>query len=657
MKSLIKTAVMLGLTSALLSATSSAQTYYKEGDVLPSPGLEGIGAPPELSLSDAAGVDIISGLPGFTLNDLHIGSGVSQLSHSITSQGTGHFWGFWDDYRIRFEYYNETASPYFKMDYGHKSKIFYRDPADGSYNPIKEDGSTFSGSRTEPYLFTDEQGVEVERHDSGPWRFTITYPNGFKVYIKGNVRVGNVMTNTGLQLFYEYESDILDNNCPVSECSQYPHADWDDPYKQYNFPIKITALNNRVDYCSPNSDDCSFSRTWPSVDYSWPTWGDMFGANGTGLVDARFTVTGVNGETTTYHHKQYLARKPDETPLNLNDELPDPLPDFSRGGNYYHTRVFKVKSATSSGNATTTYDYRDFSFEVVRDRSVKEYHARHNLVKEAIVDGASYTYRHELSQEYRQFGYATTPRGNLSGVLALGGAYGFTIPRMFLKTGNGIQLDYDEGQESNRLEKSTEYGKTAVYEYDARGNITKKTWEMDNTQSNPASYTDIIYEAGYDTDCTNIKKCNKPNWIIDGKGNQTDYEYHPQSGQLSKVTRPANDAGIRPQTRYTYEQKYASFIQSEGGSATQSGDPIWMLTKESFCMKGSATANGCALTNDEVVTHYQYDDNLFLTGIIEIAEGKARKTCLQRNMLGQVVNETRSKDWLTVSGSTVPQCN
>ncbi|MGH1558136.1 hypothetical protein ACRAWD_10700 [Caulobacter segnis] len=59
--------------------------------------------------------------------------------------------------------------------------------------------------------------------------------------------------------------------------------------------------------------------------------------------------------------------------------------------------------------------------------------------------------------------------------------------------------------------------------------------------------------------------CDKPDWIRDEKGNQTDFTYDlAHGGGVATVTRPApTPGGIRPQTRYTYGQVQAYFFKGD----------------------------------------------------------------------------------------------
>ncbi len=92
-------------------------------------------------------------------------------------------------------------------------------------------------------------------------------------------------------------------------------------------------------------------------------------------------------------------------------------------------------------------------------------------------------------------------------------------------------------------------GNGDVYEYDARQNVTKIT-KAGKTGSTPS--TIIVFQAGYDTSCTNQNTCNQPNWTKDANGNQTDFTYYSHGG-VKTATLPADAAGLRRRSYYTYE--------------------------------------------------------------------------------------------------------
>jgi len=125
------------------------------------------------------------------------------------------------------------------------------------------------------------------------------------------------------------------------------------------------------------------------------------------------------------------------------------------------------------------------------------------------------------------------------------------------------------------------------YEYDARSNITKIT----SAPKAGSGLSDvIIYQAGYDTTCANFVTCNKPNWIKDAKGAQTDFTYDAIHGGILSATLPADTGGVRRVINYTYT------AQNTGDGA------IYRLSQTSSCTVGTSCANSA--TEERTVTTY-----------------------------------------------------
>ena len=117
-----------------------------------------------------------------------------------------------------------------------------------------------------------------------------------------------------------------------------------------------------------------------------------------------------------------------------------------------------------------------------------------------------------------------------------------------------------------------------------------------------------VTQYGYDTICSNLKTCNKPNWSKDAKGNQTDYTYDGTHGGITTITLPPNANGVRSQMRYEYKQLYPRDINNN-----LTDTPVWRLTKTSTCR---SSTNACSGTADETVTEYAYNDrNLMQTSV------------------------------------------
>lgn len=179
---------------------------------------------------------------------------------------------------------------------------------------------------------------------------------------------------------------------------------------------------------------------------------------------------------------------------------------------------------------------------------------------------------------------------------------------------------------------------------DGHGNIAKIT----KYPKPGSSLAPIVTEAAYGF--TNIVTQDKPLWIKDGNGNQTDYTYDPNHGGLLTETGPAVN-GVRPQKRYAYAQRYAWLSNGSGGYA-QSAAPVWLLVSESFCRTSAASGAGCSVAGDEVVTAFDYGpnsgpNNLWLRGTTVTADGVTRRSCIRYDSLGRKISETSPNANLT----------
>jgi RHS repeat-associated protein len=151
-----------------------------------------------------------------------------------------------------------------------------------------------------------------------------------------------------------------------------------------------------------------------------------------------------------------------------------------------------------------------------------------------------------------------------------------------------------------RLEKITAPEGDAVrYVYDNQDNVIEK-W---NEPKPGSGLTATSVTASYNLNlCITIKVCNRPDWIKDARGAQTDLSYDPVHGGVLTVTQPAGPNGVRPQTRNTYGQFTARYIKS--GVLTAAA-PVWRLTRTSTCASGAAPV--CLGSADETVTDYAYE--------------------------------------------------
>ena len=167
---------------------------------------------------------------------------------------------------------------------------------------------------------------------------------------------------------------------------------------------------------------------------------------------------------------------------------------------------------------------------------------------------------------------------------------------------------------------------------------------------------------GWESTCqyNTPKVCDAPVTRVDPNGKETDYTYDTASGKLLTETAPAvpyslNPAyTVRPQTRYTYAQRYAWILS--GGSYVHAATPIWVLTQKSICktdsyLAGSGCQNpvsGAIEPADEVITTYDYGpdsgpNNLLLRGVVEDAgAGKLNlRACYTYDGQGNKISETK----------------
>jgi YD repeat-containing protein len=172
--------------------------------------------------------------------------------------------------------------------------------------------------------------------------------------------------------------------------------------------------------------------------------------------------------------------------------------------------------------------------------------------------------------------------------------------------------------------------------YDARGNVISHR-RIAAPGSPDADLTRLIVPGTCDG--TNFRTCNKPDYVTDERGSQTDYTYDPAHGGVLTETLPAPTSGaVRPQTRYTYAQ-IAGGVLSGGSIVAET--PVWVLTQESRCQ----TLATCTGTTDEVRTLYEYGPSgtanaLRLRGVTVTGGGVTSRTCYGYDPTGNRISET-----------------
>ena len=130
-------------------------------------------------------------------------------------------------------------------------------------------------------------------------------------------------------------------------------------------------------------------------------------------------------------------------------------------------------------------------------------------------------------------------------------------------------------------------GNSVNYSYDSRSNVT----EVRQVAKPGSGLADIALTSQFAPSCTNNINCDRPEWTRDARGNQTDYSYHPTTGQLLTVTLPPPSPGAaRPQTRFDYASRTAHY-RDGNGTLGPASTPMSLLTTISECVTGANCAN------------------------------------------------------------------
>jgi YD repeat-containing protein len=570
-----------------------------------------LSGPPRVTLQDQTNVDLMSRLPMFSGTDVSIGNGALALSHQYIIDNTLENWN-----RFRDSYAGSQLGIVgcgVQVSFGSLTECFYGDgSAQYPYVPVSQNGATLVNNANGTSTYTTRDGSIYTISTS--YKVTnVKYPSGLEVSINyvspspGYERIQSVTQNNGLQLKYIYQS-----NSPTSGA--------------WRTITNIIALNSVVDYCNPVADTCSFSRSWPTATYSWTDFPVTIGAN-TGNYHY-FTITdqaGLVSRFTADTGYRITAYKP---PTSSSDSY-----------TYRNCRPeFTINGTLGNDGVECIYQVSD------RDALV------YGGVFDAKFEGRTWQYRPAFAIAGYYFANSSThPDGPIMNVTSMTPQTPTgPSPSSF---GNVTAFDGTIYQYSttvpNRLVTVTVPGQVPnTFTYDGRGNIT----ESRRIATAGSGVADIFVSAGFDSVCTNQKTCNKPNWTRDAKGNQTDYTYSPDHGGVLTETGPAVN-GIRPQTRYSYTQRYA-WYKNSSGVQVQAATPIWLLTQKSFCKTGAASGNGCAIAGDEVKITYEYGpasgaNNLFLRGVVEDSGGLALRTCYQYDATGNKISETQPKAGLT----------
>jgi RHS repeat-associated protein len=177
-------------------------------------------------------------------------------------------------------------------------------------------------------------------------------------------------------------------------------------------------------------------------------------------------------------------------------------------------------------------------------------------------------------------------------------------------TANTTTYLYDINR--RRTRETRPEGDYTNWTYDARGNVIEER----HVAKPGSGLADIVSTASFDASCASPAKCNKPNYMIDAKGNRTDFTYDPTHGGVTRVQMPAATAGgPRPEVNYVYSTLYAQ-VRNASGVLVNVADPQYRVTQITSCAT-AATCPGSA--NETRVTFAYATPNLLPTSVTAAA--------------------------------------
>ncbi|RYY02167.1 MAG: hypothetical protein EOO53_14120 [Gammaproteobacteria bacterium] len=507
--------------------------------------------------------------------------------------------------------------------------------------------------------------VQVDRTDV-VWSTDISYvqkPNGLLIARRDASTYSGITssanTNTGFQFKYLYQYSTI--NLPSQPKLPSSGAEgW-----AASMPKYIIAINNAVDSCTIDRNDYTrnagkskddvikdacpnLTKKWPVVTYNWPDGMPlaMFATTNS------FTVTDPEENVTEYVH----------TPVDTK-EYPD---------SFYRNAV-RLTQIKKNNKVVMNYKYEthDYTPNVCyinlngASSCAPNPGAAARLTKSWVGnagdDEISYAIGvqgdHGSSSNESHDGYKRISNVNSN-------QFGITQAAAWDKT-----VSFD-GYTSNRVtsvynavggvKTSMGYESTIPIDPPADPSIsdTAKSQNISSLTETYDGQTIRVTTAGGYAKCTllNYKVCNQATTITDNNGNVTDYAYDPLTGQPSMVTLPADNKGVRSQTRYKYTPYYAYYKQNGATTVTKAATPVYLLSRESKCHTAvanvtpeSTAAAGC--TNDsEVITEYDYGpqtgvaNNLLLRGITVKATtahgSETHRTCYSYDDFGNRIGQT-----------------
>ncbi len=321
---------------------------------------QSIPPPPVRATVDVNGVDLVDGSLWVYSPSISIGqAGSGGLSYTRWFDSSVQAWR--DNYTGTI---NSSGATYTVTLFGASQRFTL---ASGVYTPDAADGSslTFDSGNNE-YTYTSRYGaiaiIDKDFAGSSPTQAnegritSYTEPDGERTifnYVTLNSttqRLQSVTNNFGYQLKFDYFGNSGGDFLRL---------------------VRVTALNNAVDYCNPSADTCSYTQTWPNLQFNaaLPTeiTDTLNRVTTYAYTSSRITsVESPEGVTLTVTYSSTTGRVEEVTDGDGTWEYDIPTPTGARNVTVYNPvgatygigfNASNTLSEVSNGGLVTTYAY------------------------------------------------------------------------------------------------------------------------------------------------------------------------------------------------------------------------------------------------------------------------------------------------------------